>query len=270
MQCKICNSATEKLFEKTLLQHYKTGFYKCTNCAFMQTDEPIWLEEAYKSAITSLDIGLLGRNIYLTKEVSLLIDTCFPDAKTMVDYAGGYGVLARLMRDQGYDYYTQDDYCENIFAKNFDADDKPGKRFDIVTGFEVLEHFANPLQDLEKVFKYADNAIFSTELLPATNEEIQNWWYLTEETGQHIAFYTPKALQIIAEKFNKHYYCRNNHLHVFSDRKLEDWQVDFAFRNIKKKKYLFGLIKKRINYVTKKPSLLESDYQYIKNLLNKK
>lgn len=270
MQCKICNQTSEKIFEKILLQRYKTGFYKCTNCSFMQTDEPIWLEEAYQSAITSLDIGLLGRNIYLTKEISLLIETCFPEAKTMVDYAGGYGVLARLMRDAGYDYYTQDDYCENIFAKDFDVKAAPVKKFDLVTGFEVLEHFSNPIKDLEKVFHYAGDAIFSTELLPENDTEIENWWYLTEETGQHIAFYSTKAMEIIAEKFNKHYYCRHKHLHVFSSKRLDAAQVDFAFRNITKKRYLFGLIKKRIKFNPDKTSLLDSDYQYIKNLLNSK
>ena len=268
MQCKICNHTSEKKFEKILLQRFKTGFYKCTNCSFMQTDEPIWLEEAYQSAITSLDIGLLGRNIYLTAEISLLIETCFPKAKIMIDYAGGYGVLARLMRDMGYDYYTQDDYCENIFAKNFDVSMTTFKKFDIVTGFEVLEHFSNPLQDLKKVFHYADDAIFSTELLPENDAEIENWWYLTEETGQHIAFYTPKAMEIIAQKFNKYYYCRNKNLHVFSSKKLDDAQIDFAFKNITKKKYLFGLIKQRITYTSDKKSLLASDYQYIKNILN--
>ncbi|MBC7605473.1 MAG: class I SAM-dependent methyltransferase [Burkholderiales bacterium] len=270
MQCKICSKATEKIFEKTLLQRYNTGFYKCPNCSFMQTEEPIWLEEAYQSAITSLDIGLLGRNIYLTKEISLLIESCFPNAKTMVDYAGGYGFLTRLLRDAGFNYYSQDDYCENIFAKDFDVKPAPVQKFDLVTGFEVLEHFSNPLQDLEKVFQYADDAIFSTELIPETNAKIENWWYLTEETGQHIAFYSPKAMAIIAEKFNKFYYCRNKNLHFFSSKKLQTAQANFAFKNINKKKFLFGFKKKRIKYSSDKKPLLSSDYQYIKNLLNSK
>ena len=79
MDCKICNNPTEKIFEKTILQKYRSAYYKCSSCAFVQTDNPIWLSEAYESAITSLDIGLLSRNIYLQNEVSAIIDSVFPN-----------------------------------------------------------------------------------------------------------------------------------------------------------------------------------------------
>src|SRR5262245_33277870 len=138
MKCKICNSPSEEIFRKIVLQKYDVGYYKCTECSFVQTQEVTWLEEAYQSAITSLDIGLLSRNIHLKEVISKIIDCCFPEAKTMLDYAGGYGTFTRLMRDKGYNFYNQDDYCENIFAKHFDIKDANQKKFDLVTGFEVL------------------------------------------------------------------------------------------------------------------------------------
>src|SRR5437870_10002677 len=113
--CKICNNPAKKVFEKLILQKYPADYYECTSCGFMQTSEPVWIEEAYSSAITSLDIGLLGRNLQFSTEVSAIIDVCFPESKIMLDYAGGYGVFVRLMRDLGYDFYRQDPYCENIF-----------------------------------------------------------------------------------------------------------------------------------------------------------
>jgi hypothetical protein len=36
---------------------------------------------------------------------------------TFVDIGGGYGLLTRLMRDRGFDFYWKDPHCENIFAK---------------------------------------------------------------------------------------------------------------------------------------------------------
>jgi phage pi2 protein 07 len=269
MKCKICNNDSEKIFEKIILQKYNSSYYKCVSCAFVQTDEPIWLKEAYESAITSLDIGLCYRNIMLRDEVKKIIDSCFPESKIYLDYAGGYGLFVRLMRDIGFDFYRQDDYCENIFTKQFDITNIKSERFDITTAFEVFEHFNNPIVEIENVLKYADTLIFSTVITPETNSKIENWWYLTQETGQHIAFYHTKTMEFLAKKFNKNYYSKNNNLHVFTNKTLNNEQLDFAFRNISKKRYLFGLIKKKIKkFNIHRETLLQKDYDFLKKMLN--
>jgi hypothetical protein len=236
----------------------------------VQTDEPIWIEDAYSNVITSTDIGLLNRNIYLVKETKTIIDSCFSEAKVMLDYAGGYGVYVRLMRDEGYNFYRQDVYCENIFAKTFDIENLKEKQFDIVTAFEVLEHFVNPLQEIEKVLSYAETAIFSTVLIPKNDNDLPNWWYLATETGQHVAFYSEKAMLFIAKKFNKNYYCRNGNLHVFTSIKLNASQLEEGF-TIKKVSFLQRVSNKllKTNTSNKRASLLESDYDAIKKSLNK-
>lgn len=269
MKCKICNSDSNKIFEKTVLLKYNVNYYKCTNCSFVQTDEPFWFNEAYNSAITSLDIGILIRNNYLTTEISKIIDSCFVDAKKMLDFAGGYGIFVRLMRDKGYDFYRQDLYCENLFAKHFDINDINDKHFDLVTGFEILEHLKNPLEEIEEIFKYSENAIFSTELIPESSDEIENWWYISQETGQHIAFYSPKAMQIIAEKFGKNYYCKNKNIHIFTTKKFDLDQIDYAFNDISINKFFFGLIKKRVKkYIILRESFQYRDYLFLKKILN--
>jgi hypothetical protein len=235
---------------------------------YVQTENPYWLEEAYNSAITSLDIGLLKRNNYLVKEISPIIDCCFPEASTMLDFAGGYGAFVRLMRDEGYNFYRQDVYCDNLFAKHFDITDSKQTHFDIVTGFEVLEHLSEPMKEIEDIFKYADTAIFSTDLVPNSISEIENWIYLAEETGQHIGFFSTKAMELIATKFGKNYYCKNNHIHVFTNKKLNPEQINFALKNKNIKRYIFGLIKKRIKkFRVKRVSLQEADHLLIKKIL---
>lgn len=268
MTCKICSSPSEKIFEKIILQKYNSGYYKCTSCSFVQTDEPIWLKEAYESAITSLDLGLLARNNYLVTEISQIINCCFADLNTMLDYAGGYGVFVRLMRDLGYEFYRQDDYCDNLFAKHFDIEDVKIRKFDLATAFEVLEHFNDPLNEIKKVFDYSDNVIFSTELVPDTNLEIENWVYIAQETGQHIAFYSTKTMLLIAEKFDKDYYCRNGNIHVFTSRKFTPLQIDFAFNGVTKLKRFFGLVKNRLRYKNHRESFSYKDYLHLKSILN--
>ncbi len=41
-----------------------------------------------------------------------------------LDYAGGYGVFTRLMRDIGFDFYWHDPYTQNLFANGFEKDIK--------------------------------------------------------------------------------------------------------------------------------------------------
>ncbi len=270
MICKICNNPSKKIFEKKILQKYNTNYYKCISCSFIQTDEPIWYHEAYQSAITSLDIGLPNRNILLKQEIKKIIDCCFPESKIYIDFAGGYGLFVRFMRDMGFDFYRQDDYCENLFAKHFNIEDAKTNKFDIITAFEVFEHFKNPIEEIEKMFNYSDTIILSTELTPDTNKDIENWWYIAPDTGQHIAFYSTESMKFIAQKYNKNFYSKYNNIHVFTSKKLNQKQVDFAFNDKKvttDKKY-FWKKPKEINYSIERQSLLEIDFNFIKSLLN--
>lgn len=270
MKCKICNSDTKKIFEKKVLLKYDVTYLRCNSCLFVQTENPYWLDEAYASAITSLDIGLPYRNILLRTEIEKIIDSFFPESSIYLDYAGGYGLFVRLMRDNGFDFYRQDDYCDNLFAKHFDITDLKLNRFDLVTAFEVLEHFKNPIEEIAKIFEFSDSVIFTTDLAPETVEEIENWWYIAQETGQHIAFYNKKSMEFIANKFNKNYYCKDGKIHIFTSKVINDYMINYAFYDIKryeKKNFWSKTLHK--NYQKERESLLNKDFQYIKSLLNK-
>jgi 2-polyprenyl-3-methyl-5-hydroxy-6-metoxy-1,4-benzoquinol methylase len=268
MECKICKSPTEKIFEKVILQKYKSAYYRCSSCSFVQTDEPVWLEEAYKSVITSLDIGILNRNVRMQQDIPKILDACFPEAKILLDYAGGYGIFTRLMRDEGFNFYRMDPYCDNIFAKHFDISDAKTTKFDVLTAFEVFEHFADPLSEIDKLFTYSDNIIFSTVLMPPTNKEIEDWWYIAQETGQHVAFYSEKTMKFLAKRYKVNYYRKDINIHVFTRKEFNKDQIDYAFNGLTSKSYLFGLKHKDFNFKSKRKSLLESDYNYIKGILN--
>jgi len=270
--CKICNSTTDKIYSGIVLQKYEADYYKCRSCAFIQTSQPVWIEEAYSSAITSLDIGLIGRNLELKDQVAKIIDKLFPENKTMLDYGGGYGLFVRLMRDMGYDFYRQDIYCENLFAKSFDITDLTSTKFDLLTTFEVFEHLIHPVDEIAKMFSFSDTLIFSTVLAPDTTEDFKSWWYVSPLTGQHIAFYNIKTLEFLAKKFNKQVYSNGVNLHIFTNKFFDQKTIDSVFAEPKKSfteraiRYIF---KKRSNE-EKRQSLLPEDYAFIeKKLLNK-
>jgi Methyltransferase domain len=272
MNCKICNNATAKIFSKNILQKYPVAFYQCSTCQFIQTDEPFWLDEAYGSAITELDIGLVSRNLLWTPIVEKIVKNNFTKNAKFLDYGGGYGLFVRLMRDKGLDFYRMDIYCNNTFARHFDITDlPPNKKFELVTAFEVFEHLSNPLEEIQKMFQHSSSILFSTELQPSPFKQkiqkttLENWHYLIPETGQHIALYHYETLVFIAKKFNKNLYSDGQYLHFLTDKKLSG----FYFTFLKYKRYAEAGLKLIKNKLAIRPnSLLASDYAFLKEKIS--
>ena len=255
--CKICGSERKKIFEKKILEKQDVSYFKCAKCGFVQTEKPYWLSEAYSSAISSVDVGLANRNIQFSDVVENLIYKHFNKHGKFLDFAGGYGLLARIMRDRGFDYYREDKYCENIFAKHFDITDLPeeDRKFELITAFELMEHIENPFEELDYIFSMTSSFLFSTELLPDHN--VENWWYLGTEHGQHISFYTKDAIKLIAKKYNKAYF-PNGNLHLITDKKNENF-----FQEIPKYMKFFKKAKKIALPRKKMPSKTWEDFQVV-------
>lgn len=269
MISKITGGKTKVLFTAKILGKYDVCYYKCVETGFIQTEEPYWLEEAYSSAITKLDIGLPFRNELIRDKLVKILPKHFKTDAKYLDYAGGYGLLTRFMRDKGFNFYHTDKYCKNLFSEYFDLSDLPqNTKFEVVTAFEVFEHLANPLAEIEVLNQYSDNILFSTELQPNNSiNSVDDWWYFIPETGQHLALYSLKSLQFIADKLGYNFYTDEKELHLFTKTKLSG----NPFLN---EKYPF-FIRKMIKYINiynsktqiNLESLLLDDWKYIKNKL---
>jgi len=249
-KCKICGEQNFKIFEAIVLKKSIVNYYKCKSCEFVQTDEPFWLNEAYSSAITSQDIGLINRNIIFAPLVAKLISLFFGSEVKFLDYGGGYGMFVRLMRDRGYDFKRFDTYCENLFAKGFDS--KDDERFGLITAIEVFEHLVNPMEDIKSMLKKSSNIFFTTELQPKTFNKVDDWWYVMPETGQHISLYSIKTLQYIARVNNLNLYTNGATYHLLTKKKIS--LIIFKLVTHKYMGLLFNKLYKR------QPSRLWSDY----------
>ena len=122
-------------------------------------------------------------------------------------------MLVRMMRDKGYDFEWYDEYCDNLFAQTHEM---RKEHYDVITSFEMLEHLPKPLEIMDRLFKMGDTLIFSTTLVSDSINGVKDWWYFGNDHGQHISFYSPKAMCEIARKFGKKYF-RVFNMHIFSN-----------------------------------------------------
>ena len=268
MNCKLCGSESNYIFSKKILGKYDARYFQCKNCGFIQVQSPLWLNEAYADAISSLDTGLVSRNLYVSPVVGKLIAEYFDPNKKFIDYGGGYGLFVRLMRDKGFDFYRQDKYCQNLFAQYFDITDLQDntKKFELLTAFELFEHLEDPIAEVKNMLVFSDSILFSTELQPNNIKDHEDWWYFSPESGQHISFYTKKSLEALAEKLGLTLYTDNRALHLLTKKKFQKSPLlagsyDIIYR-IRRK--LSALLSPSSGLQNKNESLTQKDNQFIK------
>ena len=194
--CRLCDKSLFPQFNLTILGKHNVQYLECVNCGALQTEPPYWLGEAYENKnLSILDTGAVQRNID-NLAACFVISKLF-QLKNVIDVGGGDGLLCRLLRDYGINCYIKDKYATPTYAQGFTE-----QNFDIVDlviGFEVLEHLPNPKCDLEEFFGYNPEALLLTTAI--YKNQNKDWWYFSPESGQHVFFYSKKALKSIAEKY---------------------------------------------------------------------
>ncbi len=255
MDCKICGGYSPSWSRGRILKKYEVQYFRCEQCGFIQTEEPYWLNELYDDAIARNDIGLASRNIGMARLSRSIILSFFDCNRRFLDYGGGYGLFARLMRDKGFNFFLCDKFAPNLFAQGFEADVERNRQYELVTAFEVFEHLTDPLDEISNMLQFSPNILFSTFLVPDPPPALESWWYYSLEQGQHIAFYTLQSLTTIAKKFNLHLYSNNISFHLFTEKRLS--QATFGFIS---KRGVSNLVSLLLSVRLSKRSYLASDY----------
>ncbi|MDQ7989787.1 MAG: class I SAM-dependent methyltransferase [Candidatus Dactylopiibacterium sp.] len=199
--CCICGQSMRQVFRARVLCHEDVPYLHCERCGFLRTETPFWLEEAYAEAIAATDVGLVERNRILSSQLaSVLYFALGARAHDRVlDVAGGYGLLVRMLRDYGFDCFWQDRYCRNLFASGFEVPDAACDA-EVVTAIEVMEHLVDPMAFVREVLERtrARHFLFTTELYEGPPPAPDAWWYYSRETGQHVSFFSRQTLETMA------------------------------------------------------------------------
>jgi hypothetical protein len=249
MTCKVCELPSALFGETDVLRKYRVRYFRCEACGFIQTEEPYWLGEAYSTAIANQDVGIMQRNLANCELTSAVLKLLFPDVSRAVDFGAGHGVLVRFMRDRGFNFHWFDPHATNDYARGFEHQE--GSTYDFLTAFEVLEHLNNPVSELAKLMELSDNVFVSTYTVPQPAPGLSDWWYYSPTCGQHIAFYTKEALQLLANRFGRTLLSVGPY-HLFSKQPKNE----FMFRLATKFR-----IAKIVNRIYRRPSLIEEDHK---------
>lgn len=218
MKCRLCDNSTQEIFKKIILNSYSVQYFRCEECSLVQTETPYWLSDAYSESINLNDTGYIARNLLFRETLKYFFKFRFKNTDRFLDFGAGYGVFTRMMRDLNFDFYWSDEFTSNLFSRGFE-DTSEGTSFAAITMFEVAEHLVNPLDEFKSLATRTDNIIFSTELAPANDQSLENWWYLGCEHGQHVAIWSDDTISKLAEILGLYRFSKGS-LHFLTRAKL--------------------------------------------------
>jgi 2-polyprenyl-6-hydroxyphenyl methylase/3-demethylubiquinone-9 3-methyltransferase len=123
-----------------------------------------------------------------------LVARLFSEARParILDYGGGNGTLATLLRDAGFPLVETYDPFVPRFSE------KPTGRFDCVICFEVLEHSTDPSRTLSHMVEFLTDTgimLISTLLQPDDIDRLGlSWWYAAPRNA-HVSLYSKASLE---------------------------------------------------------------------------
>jgi len=190
-------------------------YYACASCGGIFLDRSLLLnpeDERQRYLLHENTLENSSYREYLGHFIDAIMD--FPDVSEITsknwkifDYGSGpEPSLVKLLREQGFDARGRDPY----FLPDTEAFPEGA---DLVTCLEVVEHFANPLQDFvlaAECLRVGGFFAIGTHLLddgiqtdvpesgPVLSDRFISWWYRQDPT--HISFYSRKALCLVAKE----------------------------------------------------------------------
>jgi SAM-dependent methyltransferase len=195
----------------------KIDYACCTRCGFVFTRRfDAWSEAEMAARIYNADYVradpdfLYDRPRFFATALQSMLGPVLPRLAAL-DFGGGAGLLARMMREAGCAQY--DSYDPFLGDPT-----PPAGPYTLVTAFEVFEHSRDPIGTLRAAISHLtpDGAlVFSTLVRPSRAGP--DWWYIAPRNG-HVSIHTEHSLRILARRCGAHLLSLSAGLHLLYRR----------------------------------------------------
>jgi 2-polyprenyl-6-hydroxyphenyl methylase/3-demethylubiquinone-9 3-methyltransferase len=150
-----------------------------------------------------------------------------------LDYGGGSGLTARLLRERGLLFDCYDPYgCQEVSPERIG-------RYNFCTAIEVFEHLPNPVESMRSILSMCQGGSLTILIGTALSDKKINaqnrlqWWYAAPRNG-HISIFSKKSLAYLASMFGLVYQGQVGSTHVLSRLPSSD-SVDYKFALLRAK-----------------------------------
>lgn len=234
-ECKLCGSAKKKL-------RYSIDSYdvvECNGCGVVFVDlhkdfnvSNLYSSEYYlerqeyylKNSIVDPIYGFENPNIIDFKEGLELVES-FKHNGRLLDVGCAMGIFLSMAKERGWEVFGVDisDYAISFARERFglscfvgqlkDAN-LPDKHFDVITLWDAVEHFENPLEELKEIKRVLDDdgiILFDTPNVDSLMRLFAHWIY--RATGGlfkypvkklyhqfHLYYFSPRTLRMLLDK----------------------------------------------------------------------
>ncbi len=214
--CKCCGGVS-KLFDVTDFNvscedHKKPVFdlsgipiyyHRCLSCKFIFTSHfDSFKDSDFEKYIYNNDYVKVDPDYVSSRSTgnAIFVKRLLPEevikSLSIIDYGGGNGQLASLLKKDNINCSVYDPFSENNI--------KPKDKFDLMVSFEVVEHTPDPINTFKEMISLLkDNGVivFSTLLQPDNIDNIKlNWWYAAPRNG-HISLHSKESLSSCLKQF---------------------------------------------------------------------
>lgn len=220
LPCPVCKS----LKTSHKLTYQKNELYRCLNCTFEflpKTKTPnIYNQGYFEGQLSGVkgyqDYSALTENITKESLKKLAYINKFTSSKKILDLGSGTGIFLKVALSQGYNVTGNDiaKYAVNQLKKHkikallgsIEKNILPKESYDLITGWDVIEHLYNPALALKNIHKslkpkgYLFLTTPDTDRIDAKLFGIN--WYGYKKIPEHVSFFNNKSLSKILEDSN--------------------------------------------------------------------
>ena len=194
-RCGTCGFVYTTAFDTFASDEWTTRIY---NDEYYSTIDP-----DYAEARPRLNAAQIGTMLHVRRGSTIGLD-----------YGGGNGRTAELLRERGFAYDSYDPFGETRMTPGYEG------AYNFCTAFEVAEHSPDPCEMMADIVRLASPGplivLIGTQ---AHDEKIDdpvrlNWWYAAPRNG-HISLYSRRSLEMLGQAFGLSLVTFNASQHVF-------------------------------------------------------